>query len=88
MFSFYNVEDGSVPSTIQVMFFMSSLYSSRSTITYLILLLYSLIRGIILFFKNSDVSFSFGIGWEVGNAPSILWISLNLLLWLLSITGS
>ena len=71
----YNVEDRVVPSTIQMMFFISLLYSLRSTITSLILLLYSLIRGIILFFKNSSVSFSFGFVWEAGDVPSILWIA-------------
>ena len=63
-FLIYNVEDGSVPSTILMTFFMSLLYSSRSTITSLILLLYSSIRGIISVFKISSVSFSFEVGWE------------------------
>ena len=84
----YRVEDEEVSSTSRMTFFMSLLYSSRSIITSLILLLYSSIRGIILFFKISNVSFSFSIGWKGGDAPFVLWISLNLLLQLLSVMGS
>ena len=51
-------------STSLMTFFMSLLYSSRSTITSLILLLYSSIRGIISVSKISNVSFSFDVGWE------------------------
>ena len=60
----YKVEDEEVSSTSLMTFFMSLLYSSRSIITSLILLLYSSIRGIILVFKVSSMSFSFGVGWE------------------------
>ena len=60
----YRVEDEEVSSTSLMTFFMSLLYSSRSSITSLILLLYSSIRGIISVFKISNVSFSFGVGWE------------------------
>ena len=60
----YKVEDEEVSSTSLMTFFMSLLYSSRSTITSLILLLYSSIRGIISFFKYSSISFSFGFGLE------------------------
>ena len=60
----YRVEDEEVSSTSLMTFFMSLLYSSRSSITSLILLLYSSIRGIILVFKISSVSFSFGVRWE------------------------
>ena len=60
----YNVEDKSVPSTIQMTFFISLLYSSRSSITSLILLLYSSLRGITLVFKYPSVSFSFVVRWE------------------------
>ena len=84
----YDVEDESVPSTILMTFFMSLLYSSRSAITSWILLLYSSIRGIISFFRVSSVLFSFEVWVGGGDAPSILWISLNLLLRLLSVTGS
>ena len=60
----YKVEDKEVSSTSMMTFFMSLLYSLRSSITSLILLLYSSIRGIISVFKISNVSFSFGVGWE------------------------
>ena len=84
----YDVEDGSVPSTILITFFMSLLFSSRSTITSLILLLYSSIRGIILVFRISSALFSFEVWVGGDDAPSVLWISLNLLLRLLSVMGS